>query len=66
MDVEGHEPQALSGMKQLIANNKVFMQVEVYPSMETETIAVAEKLGLTLIHRIEVETYFTNAPEELA
>ena len=66
MDVEGHEPQALSGMKRLIANNKVFMQVEAYEATQAKTIAMAQELGLTFVRRIEVDSYFTNVPTELA
>lgn len=48
VDVEGAEAKALSGMKDLISNNKVILMVEIHPENYASTVPVLEDLGLTL------------------
>lgn len=58
IDVEGHEAQVLRGMKNLIAENEMFLQVEVFPDKREEVHAVAEGLGLQFVDRVGVDDYF--------
>lgn len=61
LDIEGHEPSALRGMKTFIARNEVFIQVEIFPVHRTQTLAAAEEVGLRLVKKIEVDHYFVRA-----
>jgi FkbM family methyltransferase len=46
MDVEGHESKALEGMENLINNNQIWLQIEIWPNVAERTRAVLQKLGL--------------------
>lgn len=62
MDVEGHEPQALEGMKNLLSKNKVIMQIEALTVLGSgQHIAdQVKKFGLRFIKRIGEDNYYTN------
>ncbi|MGI9405551.1 MAG: FkbM family methyltransferase [Hyphomicrobiaceae bacterium] len=60
IDVEGHERQAIAGMRTLLQNNAVTAQIEIFDENRTAVIGDLEKLGLRQIHRIEHDLYFTN------
>jgi FkbM family methyltransferase len=62
IDIEGHEARALEGMKNLILNNKVIMQVESMGSGKHISKLVKE-LGLRLIKNIDEDNYYTNISE---
>lgn len=47
MDIEGHEAHALAGMKTVIANNEVFLQIEILPQFAERTRSVLKELDLT-------------------
>lgn len=46
MDIEGHESKALEGMPNLIANNQIWLQIEMFPVSAERTRAALHKLGL--------------------
>lgn len=64
LDLEGAESQALRGMRKTIENNKVLMQVEVFPQHHDEIMDEISSLPLRQIHAIEPDVYFTNLPEQ--
>lgn len=59
IDVEGHELKVLDGMRQTIARNKVFLQVETFLQLR-EVSQIMDSLGCTLTNRIGDDYYFTN------
>jgi FkbM family methyltransferase len=66
MDVEGHEDRALPGMRKLLANNKVIMQIELYRSREDPVFGLLQDMGMRLIGEISPDYFFTNlSPGEL-
>jgi FkbM family methyltransferase len=46
MDIEGHEPQALQGMRGVFARNQVLLQIEILPEFEARTRATLADVGL--------------------
>jgi len=60
VDVEGHEIQALSGMKRLLSENSVPLQVEAYEASQKSLFELAEHLKLRHINTIDVDHYFVN------
>jgi hypothetical protein len=60
IDVEGHERSVIAGMATLFRANRVFLQIECFPSgvqALTEDLAVHR---LAYVHRIEHDHYFAN------
>jgi FkbM family methyltransferase len=60
MDIEAHEDRALLGMKGLIENNKVILQIEIYAEQRTQVTPILESFGLRMIHEIYPDFYYTN------
>ncbi len=46
MDIEGHEAKALAGMKKLLSNNRIWLQVELLPLYADEIRAELRVCGL--------------------
>ena len=46
MDIEGHEATALAGMTRVIAQNHIWLQIEILPRYAERTRAALESLGL--------------------
>ncbi|HDR9834722.1 TPA: FkbM family methyltransferase [Burkholderia multivorans] len=63
IDVEGHEFEVLSGMEQTIRDNRVIMQVEIYPAQYDAVFPLIDRLGLHRIHQVEHDFYLTNIAE---
>ncbi|MEM5405813.1 FkbM family methyltransferase [Paraburkholderia unamae] len=63
IDVEGHELAVLSGMERTIRDNRVIMQVEIYPEQQAAVFPLLERLGLRRINQIEHDFYYTNINE---
>lgn len=61
IDVEGHEEQVLRGMRDVIAQNDVFFQVEVFDDAIPRVRKLAEELGLRFLHRIDIDDYYESA-----
>ncbi|WP_157710875.1 FkbM family methyltransferase [Pseudomonas sp. PB120] len=67
MDVEAHEDRALLGMKNIIANNKVIVQVEIYKEQAGIVVPVLESLGLRQVCAMYPDFFYSNlSDEELA
>jgi FkbM family methyltransferase len=60
LDVEGHEANALRGMKRLIEDNQVLLQIEVFDIHKEIILPEIEKLGLRKVHAIYPDQYYTN------
>ncbi len=60
IDIEGHEAAAIAGMKQLLAGNKVFLQVECFDENFEAFIREMAAMGLHLVHAIGNDRYFSN------
>lgn len=64
IDTEGHELFVLHGIKNLLANNKVFLQIEIFPKNTTAVIQFLNNLGFKLItksqftHQKNILDYF--------
>jgi FkbM family methyltransferase len=64
IDVEGYEASVLRGMKRLISQNKIVMQVEVFDDLSEKVFAETSRLGLRKFHRIGDDHYLTNMSVE--
>jgi len=62
IDVEGHELRAIRGMRRLIANNSVLLQVECFDTATQSHEQFLPPLGLRRINRISIDSYWTNIP----
>ena len=60
IDVEGHEQHVLQGMEEIVRNNRVLMQIEVYEEQQAVTFAILDRLGLRRLHQIDHDFYYTN------
>lgn len=60
IDIEGHEPAAIQGMKTLVANNAVLLQVECFPANIAQVTAALADMGMRPIHQIGDDHYFSN------
>ena len=64
IDTEGHELFVLYGIKNLLADNKVFLQIEIFPKNTTVVIQFLNNLGFKLItksqftHQKNILDYF--------
>ncbi len=63
VDVEGHEIAALAGMENLLRNNDVELQVEVFEPNLVEIRAFLGRLGYRDVDRIENDFYFATAAD---
>jgi FkbM family methyltransferase len=64
MDVEGHEANVIRGMRNLIMNNQVFIQIEIFSEGEKAAFTEIEKLNLRKVHEIYPDRYFTNMTDK--
>ncbi len=60
MDVEGAELQALAGMKNILQNNRVFLQVEVFEENIIEVRQETQQHGLGFLVRIASDDFYSN------
>ncbi|MDC3131655.1 FkbM family methyltransferase [Pelagibacteraceae bacterium] len=51
IDTEGHELFVLKGIKNLLINNKIFLQIEIFPQNITDVIPFLTTLGFKLISK---------------
>lgn len=62
IDVEGHEIEAVSGMRQLLQDNDAIVQIEFRQSNETTLIALMADIGYNVMEMIERDLYFGKTP----
>ena len=64
IDVEGHELSVLNGMAELISNNNIFMQVEIFDHLFEKTNNFLNKNNFKIIHKIfsdgKTDYYYKN------
>jgi len=60
IDIEEHERAALEGMKNLLGNNRCFMQIECFDHNFAVVKAMLESFGYGLVHEIGFDRYFAN------
>lgn len=66
IDVEGHEIYVLRGAKNLLKNNKVFIQIESYNDEQTEEISeYLSNIDYKLVKVIGPDHYFANSDTAL-
>lgn len=60
IDVERHEDKVIEGLNNLLTNNKVFLQIELFKEREKEIFKILLEKKYNHIHTIEKDFYFTN------
>lgn len=60
IDVERHEEKVILGAENLIANNKIILQVEIFPEMKAKMFVLLKRYNLSFIRNIESDYFFTN------
>jgi len=64
IDVEGHELSVLNGMAELISNNNIFMQVEIFDHLFDKTNNFLNENNFKIIHKIfsdgKTDYYYKN------
>ena len=60
VDVEGHEIFVLNGLKKIFKNNKVFLQIEIFPNNLTKINRWLKNFNFIKINKINSDYYFTN------
>jgi len=60
IDTEGHENLLLDGIRKLIKNNEIHMQIEIWPKNYLNVIKKLTDLKLKEINKIDSDFYFTN------
>lgn len=64
IDVERHEKKVLEGMKKIIQNNNIFMQIEIGEQNKNEIFNFLKELNLKWINTIKHDHYFIKNLEE--
>ncbi|MEM9098804.1 MAG: FkbM family methyltransferase [Pseudomonadota bacterium] len=62
LDTEGHERQALTGMRRLLAQNTILLQVEIWEENRSDMLPFLGELGLTQIGAYRDEFWFVGDP----
>jgi len=65
MDVEGSEFHALAGMQRTLAENRCYLQIELYSDRIVELKQVLAELGYSYLHTDYIDHFFTNMPDLL-
>jgi FkbM family methyltransferase len=60
VDVEGHAPEAVEGMRTLLTANTAVLQIELHVSERPSTIAFLKTLGYEPIRHLGVDIIFAN------
>ena len=60
IDVEGHEIFVLSGIKKIIKNNKILLQLEIHPNNFIKTKKYLNNFDFKMLNHINNDYYFTN------
>jgi len=58
IDVEGHELFAINGLKKILSNNNIFLQIEIFNKNYKKVYKKLKTLGLKRINRIKDDYYF--------
>ena len=60
IDVEGHEIFVLNGLNKIFKNNKIFLQIEIFPNNFTKVNKRLNKFGFKKINKIDSDYYYVN------
>lgn len=60
MDIEGSEPNALAGMRDLSARNRMVLQIEDWDFPHSASNSVLEEMGFKLISKMNPEFFYAN------
>lgn len=60
IDVERHEENVLVGVKKILDQNKILMQIEIFDTRKDRIFSLLKKSGFRLINNIEKDYYFKN------
>ena len=60
IDVEGHEFFVLDGLKNIFKNNKIFLQIEIFPNNFNKVNKKLYSFGFKRINQINGDYYFIN------
>ena len=60
IDVERHEEEVLYGINNLLENNKIVIQIEIFDERKKQIFDLLKNKNYYLIHSIEKDYYFTN------
>jgi FkbM family methyltransferase len=60
IDIEGHEKDALRGMRDFLCRNEVVMQIENYGRDGAELASILNELGFTKLFNVGPDFYYTN------
>ena len=58
IDVEGHELYVLGGLNHIFKNNKIFLQIEIFPEKYNKVSKKLRNFGFTKINQINADHYF--------
>jgi FkbM family methyltransferase len=59
IDTEGHELFVVKGINQLISNNNIILQIEIWNNNLTSTNLLLEKYGFTYFRKINSDYYYS-------
>ena len=59
IDTEGHESFVIKGIDQLILNNNIILQIEIWNNNFTSTNMLLEKYGFTCFRKINSDYYYS-------
>ena len=60
IDVEGHEIFVLNGLKKIFKNNKIFLEIEIFPNNLTKINRCLKNFNFIKINKINSDYYFKN------
>ena len=60
IDVERHEQNVLEGMREILKNNMVILQVEIFDDRKDKILKYLKSKGFDYINKIKKDYYFTN------
>ena len=60
IDVERHEKKVLDGIRNVLNNNKIIIQVELFDDKKKDIFEFLNKLNYTHFHKIKKDYYFKN------
>lgn len=60
IDIEGHEIEAISGMTELLKQNRCILQIESFTQTLPELITIMSELGYSNIYDIDSDHFFSN------
>ena len=60
IDVERHELNVLKGASNILSNNQCYLQIEIFPHLQSEILSFLDNNQFKLLHRINNDFYLKN------